>query len=92
MRQDGWLTGTQAGNAPYADVRAEMDLLVQDPRVRDCMATKVTQFAWGRPMDDGDRCMLDDVRNRIDASKNKSFADMLTAIVDNADFRSTRVQ
>ena len=92
VRRDGWLTGTSVGNAPYADVRAEMDLLVQDPRVRDCMTTKVAQFAWGRPMDDGDRCMLDDVRNRVDASKNKSFADMLTAVVDNADFRSTRLQ
>jgi hypothetical protein len=92
VRQDGWITRSGAANVPYADVRAEMDLLVQDPRVAACVATKVAQFAWGRPMDNGDRCMLDDVRNRIDATKTKGFADILTAIVDNPDFRTTRVQ
>jgi hypothetical protein len=92
VRQDGWVTHPGAPNAPYNDVASYMDLLVKDQRVSDCMATKVSQFAWGRAMGDAELCMLQDVRARMSASKDKTFADMIVAVVGNPDFRYTTVQ
>jgi hypothetical protein len=93
VRQDGWLT--QLGGAPsepYATIADYMKLLTQDPRVSDCMTSRVSQFAYGRPMADSDSCMLQDIATRIGSAQSATFATVVTAIAANPSFVTTSVQ
>jgi hypothetical protein len=90
VKSDGWLPG--ATKVPYANVDDAMAALVKDPRVGDCMASRVAQFAWGRAMESGDACLLEDVRGRLAAPATRTFADLVTAIASSPYFIYTAVQ
>ena len=92
VRQDGWITKPMASSVPYDGVATYMNLLAQDPRVAACVTAKATQFAWGRAMTDGDQCMLADIQARMSASQGQTFADLVTAVASNPNFRYTAVQ
>jgi hypothetical protein len=77
---------------PYNDVVGYMDILAKDPRLSACVTAKVTQFAWGRGMTDADQCMLADIQARLDASPSHTFADLLTAVAINPNYRYTAVK
>jgi hypothetical protein len=92
VRQDGWLTVPGGANVPYTGLPDYMTALASDPRVSDCFATKAAQFAWGRAMDAGDQCMLEDVRARVSASKTQTFAALVSAVASSPYFLYTGVQ
>jgi Protein of unknown function (DUF1592)/Protein of unknown function (DUF1588)/Protein of unknown function (DUF1595)/Protein of unknown function (DUF1587)/Protein of unknown function (DUF1585) len=96
VRQDGWLTSNAttpgAANVPYTGLPDYMTALTHDQRVNDCLATKAAQFAWGRAMDTGDQCMLEDVRARMNAAKTQTFADLVSAVASSPYFVYTGVQ
>jgi hypothetical protein len=73
-----------------------MTALAADPRVADCFASKAAEFAWGRAMDAGDACLLEDVRARMSAAKPQSqtrtFADLVTAVATSPYFGYTATQ
>ncbi|HXI58882.1 MAG TPA: DUF1592 domain-containing protein [Polyangia bacterium] len=92
VRQDGYLPETMGPSRPYDSVLAYMDLLAKDPRVSACVAAKIAQFAWGRALTSDDQCMVADIQIRMNASANHSFADLITAVATNANFRYTAVK
>jgi hypothetical protein len=93
VRQDGWLTVPGGANVPYTAVADYMPQLVKDPRVTQCMTSRVTQFAWGRPMDaTADACMMRDIATRIAAPQTTTFAGMIAAIASSPYFVYTAVQ
>jgi hypothetical protein len=92
VRQDGWLTVPGGANVPYATVADYMHLLPQDPRVSACIASKISQFAWGRPMTADDACMLQDIAGRMGSSQTTTFADVIAAIASSPFFAYTAVQ
>jgi len=93
VRQDGWVTElAKAPSVPYTDVVSYMNTLAQDPRVSACVTKKVAQFAWGRAMTDGDQCMLSDIQARLNASQGRTFADLITGVAVNPNFRYTAVK
>lgn len=92
VRQDGWLTVPGGANVPYATVADYMRLLPQDPRVSACIASKVSQFAWGRPMSAGDACMLQDIASRMGSPETTTFGDVISAIASSPYFVYTAVQ
>jgi hypothetical protein len=89
VRSDGWITSPSAANAPYMGVADYMTALAADPRVSDCFANKVSEFAFGRAMDTSDACLLEDVRARMNTSKTPTFADLATAIAESPYFAYT---
>jgi Protein of unknown function (DUF1592)/Protein of unknown function (DUF1588)/Protein of unknown function (DUF1595)/Protein of unknown function (DUF1585)/Protein of unknown function (DUF1587) len=91
VRSDGWLT-SPSGNVNYTGVSDYMTALAADPRVADCFATHVAEFAWGRAMDTTDQCMLEDVRARARASKTGTFADLAAAVAQSPYFQYTATQ
>jgi hypothetical protein len=92
VRQDGWLTEQGGGKIPYATVQDYMKLLPQDPRVNACIASKMAQFAYGRPMTNGDTCMLQDISSRLGAPETTTFADVVAAIANSPYFVNTATQ
>jgi hypothetical protein len=92
VRQDGWLTVPGGANVPYATIADYMHLLPQDQRVSDCMTSRVTQFAWGRPMAAADTCMLQDIATRTGSPQSTTFASMVAAIASSPYFVYTAVQ
>jgi hypothetical protein len=96
VRSDGWITSPSGPNVNYMGVSDYMTALAADPRVGDCFASKAAEFAWGRAMDAGDQCMLEDIRARMSASKPQSqtrtFADLITAIATSPYFSYTATQ
>jgi hypothetical protein len=69
-----------------------MKLLTQDPRVSACIATHVTQFAFGRPMGSADSCMLQDIATRIGSPQSTTFGNVIAAIAASPYFVYTAVQ
>jgi hypothetical protein len=92
VESDGWLTTGTGTNVPYTDVASYMTVLAADPRVTACFATKASQFAWGRAMDMGDQCMLEDVQARVSAAKAQTFAELVSAVATSPYFGYTAVQ
>jgi hypothetical protein len=92
VRQDGWITVPGAPNVPYATLADYMNLLTKDSRVTACIENRVTQFAWGRAMEAGDQCMLEDIGSRMSAAKNQNMADLIVAITTSPYFGYTAVQ
>ena len=92
VRQDGWIPTASGTNTTYTGVSDYMTALAADPRVGDCFATKAAQFAWGRAMDGGDACMLEDVRARVSAAKTQTFADLVTAVATSPYFAYAATQ
>jgi hypothetical protein len=92
VRQDGWLTVTNGMNEPYMTIADYMPLLTKDSRVSACIASRTTQFAWGRPMSSDDQCMMNDITARMNATPNKTFADLVTAVATSPYFVYTAVQ
>ncbi len=92
VRQDGWLTEPGGGKIPYATVQDYMRLLPQDPRVNACIANKMAQFAWGRPMANDDTCMLQDIAGRLGSPETTTFAGVVAAIASSPYFVSTATQ
>ena len=92
LRQDGVLTQTMGAPVPYANLLEYMDRLARDPRVSACVTAKVLQFAWGRPMTEGDQCMLAGIQARVNASPGQAFADLIAAIAADSNLRYAVVQ
>jgi hypothetical protein len=92
VKSDGWLTVPGGTNVPYTATDDYMAALVKDPRVGDCMATHVAQFAWGRGLEAADACLLEDVRGRLGAPEVRTFADVVTAVASSPYFIYTAVQ
>jgi hypothetical protein len=92
VEQDGWLTVPGGGKVPYATIADYMHLLPQDARVSACMASKITQFAWGRPMTDADTCMLQDIAGRLGATQTTTLPEVIAAIASSPYFVYTAVQ
>jgi hypothetical protein len=92
VRSDGWITSPSGPNVNYTGVSDYMTALAADPRVGDCFASKVAEFAWGRAMDATDSCMLEDVRARMNESKTRTFADLVTAVATSPYFDYTATQ
>jgi hypothetical protein len=92
VRSDGWITNPSGANVNYTGVSDYMTALAADPRVADCFASKVAEFAWGRAMDATDSCLLEDVRARMSASKTQTFADLVTAVATSPYFGYTATQ
>jgi hypothetical protein len=92
VKSDGWLPVPGAANVPYAGADDYLGALAKDPRVSDCLETRIAQFAWGRSMAAGDACLLEDVRGRLAAPETRTFADLVTAIAASPYFIYTAVQ
>ncbi|HVR61037.1 MAG TPA: DUF1592 domain-containing protein, partial [Polyangia bacterium] len=92
VRQDGYLPRTTGDSPRYTDVVGYMDLLAKDPRASACVTAKVAQFAWGRGMTSTDQCMLADIQARMDASSGQTFAELITAVALNPNYRYTAVK
>ena len=92
VRQDGYVPGPMGASRPYKDVVEYMDLLSRDPRVGACVTAKVAQFAWGRGMTSDDQCMLADIQARMEASPSHTFADLITAVALDPNYRYTAVK
>jgi hypothetical protein len=91
VRSDGWLTAG-ATKTPYTGADDYMAALAKDPRVGDCLANRVAQFAWGRAMQGDDACFLEDVRGRLPAAATRTYADVVSAIASSPFFVYTAVQ
>jgi hypothetical protein len=92
VRQDGWLTVPGGTNVPYATIADYMKVLVQDSRVTSCVQSRVSQFAYGRPMGDADACMLQDIATRIGSPQSATFANVVASIAASPYFTYTSVQ
>jgi Protein of unknown function (DUF1592)/Protein of unknown function (DUF1588)/Protein of unknown function (DUF1587)/Protein of unknown function (DUF1595)/Protein of unknown function (DUF1585) len=90
VKSDGWIP--MATNVPYTATDDYMAALAKDPRVGDCMAKHVAQFAWGRALESADSCLLEDVRGRLGAPETRTFADVVTAVASSPYFIYTAVQ
>jgi hypothetical protein len=90
VKSDGWIP--MATNVPYTATDDYMAALAKDPRVSDCMAKHVAQFAWGRALESADACLLEDVRGRLGAPGTRTFADVVTAVASSPYFIYTAVQ
>jgi hypothetical protein len=96
VRQDGWITKPSDPNVPYTSVADYMTALAADPRVGACFVSKTAEFAWGRAMDSGDTCMLQDIQARLTAARptaqTQTFADVVTAVATSPYFGYTATQ
>jgi Protein of unknown function (DUF1592)/Protein of unknown function (DUF1588)/Protein of unknown function (DUF1595)/Protein of unknown function (DUF1587)/Protein of unknown function (DUF1585) len=92
VRGDGWLTVPGGAKVPYTGVDDYMAALAKDGRVSDCLANRMSEFAWGRTMTTGDACMLEDIGGRLGAPETRTFADVVTAIASSPYFLYTSVQ
>jgi Protein of unknown function (DUF1592)/Protein of unknown function (DUF1588)/Protein of unknown function (DUF1587)/Protein of unknown function (DUF1595)/Protein of unknown function (DUF1585) len=90
VKSDGWIPASP--NVPYTATDDYMAALAKDPRVSDCMAKHVAQFAWGRALEAADSCLLEDVRGRLGAPETRTFADVVTAVASSPYFIYTAVQ
>jgi hypothetical protein len=92
VKSDGWIPVAGGANVAYTSTDDYMTALAKDPRVGDCIANRVAQFAWGRALQAEDACLLEDVRGRLGAPEARTFADVVTAVASSPYFIYTAVQ
>jgi hypothetical protein len=96
LKQDGYvLFPGDEQPTPYTTTRELNEHLAQSPAVRACLAQKVSQFAFGRPLARSDEpldlCAIEDVQSRFEQSAG-SFEDLVVAIVQSNAFRKIQTE
>lgn len=96
LKQDGYvLFPGQTEATPYATTEELNNHLAQSPEVRACMVSKLSQFAFGRPLARSDEpldlCAVEDVQSRFEKSAG-GFEDLIVAIVQSNAFRKIQTE
>ena len=64
----GVLTGAEPDGARFANAIELLDMLAKSPTVKRCFVSTAFRYAQGRPATDNDRCTIDRLVARFDAS------------------------
>ncbi len=96
LAQDGYLLFPGSEDpTPFSTTRELSTQLANSAAVRACMAAKVSQFAFGRPLARSDEpldaCALEDVQTRFEKSQG-TFEDLVIAIVQSNAFRKIQTE